>query len=51
MAAVTLTLARSTLVTPMAVAIAVASLILLVRFRLSPTLLIAAAAVLARFTR
>jgi chromate transporter len=51
MAAVTVTLARSTLLTPMAVAIAVASLILLVRFRLSPTLLIAAAAVLARFTR
>ena len=48
MAAVTVTLARSTLLTPMAVAIAVASLILLVRFRLSPTLLIAAAAVLAR---
>jgi chromate transporter len=51
MAAVTVTLARSTLVTPMAVAISVASLILLVRFRLSPTLLIAAAAVLARFSR
>jgi len=51
MAAVTVTLARSTLLTPMAEAIAVASLILLVRFRLSPTLLIAAAAVLARFTR
>jgi chromate transporter, chromate ion transporter (CHR) family len=51
MAAVTVTLARSTLLTPMAVAIAVASLILLVRFRLSPTLLIAAAAVVARFTR
>jgi len=47
MAAVTVTLARTTLVSPGAVIIGVASLVLLLRFSISPTLLIAAAAALA----
>jgi len=47
MAAVTVTLAREALVSVLALGVAVASLVLLLRFRASPTFLIAAVGLIA----